>query len=341
MRWLIILLCILVSTCSNETNDDKSIDASIEDLKIAIPKIPLIKTPHAFSEGSWIDEGNLKMADIWFLQQSEAGRKIIESENLIDIYSKNLKVDGHLKLNAESDGNPNLPFLSLILEESNQTKQVKRNLGTLIKEYQFWMDGFFKLKKGTQRKNVIQIEEDIALNVYGDSLSADLVLNSLLYHLEKSIAQGMEGLKQDKKASHYSNKANQRRAAIMKLLFDKENYGFTDFNLNTGKSDVLSLESIYPVYVGLSPDSIEQVILANMVQALDVEIEKDQIYKKVIPIGMLYKILAKKNKSKLSMELKNKMLAYAEQRLSTINDSTTSDSRLSLNLLSLFLKDEK
>lgn len=81
-------------------------------------------------------------------------------------------------------------------------------------------------------------------------------LNSLLYHLEMTLAKTY-GLEQDEeKATEFRQKASSRKKAILKYCWDgKEGY-FMDFDISENKrTGIHSLAGVYPLFFGLASGS--------------------------------------------------------------------------------------
>ena len=78
-------------------------------------------------------------------------------------------------------------------------------------------------------------------------------LNALLYHLELMIAQGYDWNGEIDKAREFLDKADKRRSAIQKYLWDDDNQFFVDYDIKERKSTgVLSLAGAYPLFFKLA-----------------------------------------------------------------------------------------
>ena len=78
-------------------------------------------------------------------------------------------------------------------------------------------------------------------------------LNALLYHLELMIAQGYDWNGEIDKAREFLDKADKRRNAIQKYLWDNDSQFFVDYDYKEGKSTgVLSLAGAYPLFFKLA-----------------------------------------------------------------------------------------
>lgn len=74
-------------------------------------------------------------------------------------------------------------------------------------------------------------------------------LNSLLYHLELKIAQGYNWKEQLDSAQYYISKADERKDAILKYLWDEEDGFFVDYNfVEKRPTGVHSLAAAYPLF---------------------------------------------------------------------------------------------
>lgn len=78
-------------------------------------------------------------------------------------------------------------------------------------------------------------------------------LNCLLYFLELKIAQGYNWAEDLEKAEIYLNKADSRKIAILKYLWDEEDGFFVDYDFVVEKkTGVLSLAGAYPLYFNIA-----------------------------------------------------------------------------------------
>ncbi|MEX2336589.1 MAG: alpha,alpha-trehalase TreF [Fulvivirga sp.] len=79
-------------------------------------------------------------------------------------------------------------------------------------------------------------------------------LNALLYHLELKIAQGYNWSDDLKNATLFLGKAENRKDAINKYLWDENDQFYVDFDYKAQKpTGVLSLAGAYPLFFKLSP----------------------------------------------------------------------------------------
>lgn len=84
-------------------------------------------------------------------------------------------------------------------------------------------------------------------------------LNSLLYGLEKTMAQ-FSVILENGEEELWSKRADERKAKMLELMYDKERGIFLDYNYKEQKfSPVVSAASLYPLFVGLS-DSPQKAI---------------------------------------------------------------------------------
>ena len=95
-------------------------------------------------------------------------------------------------------------------------------------------------------------------------------LNSLLYYLEETLAQAYELNAAPEKANTFRKKAEKRKAAIQKYLWEEETGFYFDYNFkDANKTGIYSLAGVYPLFVGISEEeqadkvatSLEQVFL--------------------------------------------------------------------------------
>lgn len=81
-------------------------------------------------------------------------------------------------------------------------------------------------------------------------------LNSLIYHLELMIAQSYDWQDQVEKSNEYFLKAENRKKAINKYLWDNDSQFFIDYDYLDGKpTGVLSLAGIYPLFFELASNA--------------------------------------------------------------------------------------
>lgn len=85
----------------------------------------------------------------------------------------------------------------------------------------------------------------------GDIIPVDL--NALLYHLELKIAQGYNWADDLDSAALFLEKAERRKQAINKYLWDEENQFYMDFDFRAERfTEVFSLAGVYPLFFNLS-----------------------------------------------------------------------------------------
>lgn len=86
--------------------------------------------------------------------------------------------------------------------------------------------------------------------------TADIIpvdLNSLLYHLETTIADGYRASLNLVKARQFKKRANARAAAIQEYLWDEAEGFYKDYNFHHGvQTPISSLAGIFPLYVGIA-----------------------------------------------------------------------------------------
>lgn len=80
-------------------------------------------------------------------------------------------------------------------------------------------------------------------------------LNSLLYHLEITIAASYHSMKRPLLTRKYNHLAEKRKAAIMKYCWDKKSKFFVDYNFHRHHiTDTPSLAAAFPLYVNIATD---------------------------------------------------------------------------------------
>jgi alpha,alpha-trehalase len=81
-------------------------------------------------------------------------------------------------------------------------------------------------------------------------------LNSLLYGLERAIASGCEKVQDQACATAFTSRAERRRAAMNRYLWDAKSGAFYDYDWVAGaRRDVLSAATLYPLFVGEADDT--------------------------------------------------------------------------------------
>ncbi len=98
--------------------------------------------------------------------------------------------------------------------------------------------------------------------------TADIVpvdLNSLLYHLEVTIAEGYKLLKNRPRSRQYSLYAERRARTIAEYCWDDDSMFFVDHNFHTGRSTgVLSLAAMFPLYVKIATTKQAAAVAARL-----------------------------------------------------------------------------
>lgn len=92
-------------------------------------------------------------------------------------------------------------------------------------------------------------------------------LNCLLHHLEQTIAEAYDILKQPLLAKRYHRKAAARAEAIQKYCWSEELQFFVDYDfvLNTQKTN-LTLAGVFPLYVGIASPAQAAAVAATLKQ---------------------------------------------------------------------------
>lgn len=81
-------------------------------------------------------------------------------------------------------------------------------------------------------------------------------LNSLLYNLEQTLAQAYEIDQEEKKAASFRKKAQDRKAAIQKYLWEEETGFYFDYNFKKAKrTGIYSLAGVYPLFFEISEET--------------------------------------------------------------------------------------
>lgn len=92
-------------------------------------------------------------------------------------------------------------------------------------------------------------------------------LNSLLYHLEDIIADLHLAAGNQEKAAEYEQKAEARKTAINKWLWNEEQQAYGDYHLEKKAfTPVLSLAMAFPLYFGIAPEDRAQKVAALLQQ---------------------------------------------------------------------------
>ena len=86
-------------------------------------------------------------------------------------------------------------------------------------------------------------------------------LNSLLHHLESTIAELYFAEGMDEKALIFDEKALQRKAAIEKWLWSEEEQFYVDYDFVAGHANPsLTLAAVYPLYLGFASENKAQLV---------------------------------------------------------------------------------
>jgi alpha,alpha-trehalase len=81
-------------------------------------------------------------------------------------------------------------------------------------------------------------------------------LNSLMVHMEKTLAEAWKIKGNEKKAAFYRERAKKRRKWIQKYCWNKKKHYFSDYNFVQQKSTgVISLAGMYPLFFHVASDS--------------------------------------------------------------------------------------
>lgn len=96
-------------------------------------------------------------------------------------------------------------------------------------------------------------------------------LNSLMYILERTIAEAYGIFKQQRLARHYRNVAADRRAAINEYCWDAEKQFYCDYDFVAGKTtSVLSGAAAFPLFAGVASqdqaDAVAQLLRKKFLQ---------------------------------------------------------------------------
>jgi alpha,alpha-trehalase len=92
-------------------------------------------------------------------------------------------------------------------------------------------------------------------------------LNSLLYGLERAIASGCQKTQDQACVSEFTGRAERRRAAMNRYLWDAASGAFYDYDWTAGtRRDVLSAATLYPLFVGEADDAQARAV-ADIVRA--------------------------------------------------------------------------
>jgi alpha,alpha-trehalase len=96
-----------------------------------------------------------------------------------------------------------------------------------------------------------------------DLIPADL--NSLLWHLESTLAKcaALEG--HENEQEYYQKKADQRASAIRKYLWNEEKGGYFDYDFKQGMaSEAWSMAMAFPLFFGLSSEAEAEKVIGHL-----------------------------------------------------------------------------
>jgi len=228
------------------------------------------------------------------------------------------------------------PFFSLmvrLLAEIDGTHVFRKYLPHMQKEYNFWMDGYFRLsERETCFRRVVLLPDESILNRYWDDLPAprpesyvedvelahdsapygvepgriyrhvraacesgwdfscrwfrdqaematihttDIVpvdLNAILYDLELTLSEAYGHSSFSEPSTYFLEKAEKRRKALIKNLWNDECKFFMDYDSESNKSTkAMSLAGVYPLYFKLATEEqahhVHNHIVNNFLQA--------------------------------------------------------------------------
>jgi len=78
-------------------------------------------------------------------------------------------------------------------------------------------------------------------------------LNSLLYHLETTLAEAYRVARQPDKAAQFQKKADERKAAIRRHLWNPKIGAFSDYLWKEGRpTDDITAATLYPLFFGIA-----------------------------------------------------------------------------------------
>lgn len=94
---------------------------------------------------------------------------------------------------------------------------------------------------------------------------APVCLNSLLYKTERDLATLSRALGRNNDAARWTKRAQARRAAINKYLWDERSGMFFDYDVERGvRSAYLYATTFYPLWTGLATDRQARAVVANL-----------------------------------------------------------------------------
>lgn len=96
-------------------------------------------------------------------------------------------------------------------------------------------------------------------------------LNALMYNLEQTLAKGYLQAGEDEQAAVMSQKAEQRKAAILNYCWSEERQFFMDYHFTQNAvTDIPSLAGLYPLFFSLATEeqaaSVAQMVQSNFLQ---------------------------------------------------------------------------
>ncbi len=90
-------------------------------------------------------------------------------------------------------------------------------------------------------------------------------LNSLLYHLEVTLAEAYEQSEQDEKSRRWGQKAEARRAAVQQYCWNDSAGAYFDYDFVAGQQvPFLSAATVYPLYFGLANAAQAEQVAATV-----------------------------------------------------------------------------
>ncbi len=94
---------------------------------------------------------------------------------------------------------------------------------------------------------------------------APVCLNSLLYKTEKDLAALSQAIGRNQDAARWTERAEARRAAINKYLWDEKAGMFFDYDVERGaRSSYVYATTFYPLWAGLATDQQARAVAANL-----------------------------------------------------------------------------
>jgi alpha,alpha-trehalase len=94
-------------------------------------------------------------------------------------------------------------------------------------------------------------------------------LNSLLYQLERTIARGCAATSDETCKAELTQRAERRRAAISRYLWNDERQAFTDYDMRTqAPSDRVTAATVYPLYFRVADERQARAVARTVRQQL-------------------------------------------------------------------------